>query len=185
MRQGSRDGCARAAEGRNQQDVEHDAAHESRADGQALQARAPTRDERATEELDRRDSERGHDQDAKHADRVAELVSEDDGAEDRRRREHDETEDRGDDDDCAENASGEPRRLFPSGPDQVRPLDVGERRWQVPEGLGPGDSDAVDPELPRPGDRAQQPLIEAVVAEQHDPARMGPGSEGQRAPGEG
>lgn len=155
MRQRSRDGCARAPEGRNQQDVERDAADEPRSDRQALQARAPARDERAAEELDRRDAERGHDEDAEHADRVAELVSEDDGAEDWRRRDHDESEERGDEDDCAENASGEPRRLFPSGPDQVRPLDVGERRRQVPEGLGPGDSDAVDPKLTRPGNRPQ------------------------------
>ncbi len=176
--------CARAAEGRNQDDVEHDAADEPRSDRKALQARAPSRDERAAEELDRRDADRGHDEDAEHADRVAELVSEDDGAEDRRRCEHDETEERRDDDDCAENARGQPRRLVPSGPDQIRPLDVGKSRRQVPKSLGPGDRDAVHAELPRACDRAQQPLVEAVVAEQHDPARVGPDAEGQRASGE-
>ena len=184
VRQGCRHRRACAAERRNQHDVEHDAAHESRADGQALQAGAPTRDERATEELDRRDPERGHDQDAKHADRVSELVPEDDRAEDRRRREHDDAEERRDEDDGAEDARGQPRRLVPCGSDQIRPLDVGKSRRQVPKSLGPGDGDAVHPELPRAGDRAQEPLIEAVVAEQHDPARVGPGSERQRASGE-
>jgi hypothetical protein len=185
VRQRGRDCRAGAAERRNQRDVESDAAHESRSDGQALQAGAPACHERAAEELDGRHSERRHDEDAEHADRVTELFPEDHYAEDRRRREHDETEERRDEDRCAEDARGQPRGLFPSGPDEVRSLDEGERGRQVPERLGPGDGDAVHPELPRAGDRSQEPLVEAVVAEQHDPARVGPGSEGERPPSEG
>ena len=185
MRQRGRDRRAGAAERRNQRDVERDAAHESRSDSQALQAGVPARHERAAKELDGRHPERRHNEDAEHADGVTELVPEDHDAEDRCRREHDETEERGDEDGRAEDARGQPRGLFPSGSDQVWSLDEGERSRQIPEGFGPGDGDAVHPELARAGDRAQEPLVEAVVAEQHDPARVGPGPELERSPGEG
>ena len=106
-------------------------------------------------------------------DGAAELLAEDGDAEERRGGEHHDGADGRDQHRRPEDARRRSAAPRPSARSyEIGPLHGGERGRQVPERLGPGDRDAVDAQLPRPGDRTEQPLVEPVVAEQHHAPRV-------------
>jgi hypothetical protein len=111
-----------------------------------------------------------------------ELLSEDGVAEERRQEEQAERQGDGEEHGCAEDRGGAFGRVLVGSTHDVGALDVRQRRRQEEEALGPGDGDAVQPELARAADRACQPLVEPVVAHQHHVARVRLQPEPQRRP---